>query len=146
MRVSGIANRTLIAISICVLSACSISDDRGIAEKAVTEFHQMLNASHFDTVYSNAARDLKDRISKTDFVELLQRIHRTLGNSLATQQQTWKVNYNLSGTFAWFTYKTTFQGGVVTEQFTYRISGKTARLAGYYIQMDTLGKDGETGV
>ena len=47
-----------------VLAACSSSADKKYAEQAVMDFHEMLDASQFDAIYSGSAQDLKDAVKR----------------------------------------------------------------------------------
>jgi hypothetical protein len=123
---------------VALLAGCSMSADSKLAERAVPEFHRMLDAAQFDAIYNGAASDLQRMVTREKFVELLEAVHRKLGAATSSDRQTWKVNYNTSGTYVTLTYHTIYAEGDATEEFVYHLQGEQALLAGYHINSNAL--------
>lgn len=121
-----------------MLLGCSMSKDSEIAEKKVPEFHLLLDSGRFSEIYSASSDELKKVSKESDFVALLEGVHRKLGNNKTSERQTWNVNYNTSGTFVTLTYKTTYSEGDASEQFVYRIQDGEAKLAGYHVNSNAF--------
>ena len=121
-----------------VLAGCSMSGDSKVAQAEVVTFHALLDAGQFDKIYDDAAVDLKKATPKEKFVELLQAIHRKLGNTRASDMKGWNVNYGTGGNFATLTYQTVYADDQASEQFVYRLEDGKALLAGYHIESDAL--------
>lgn len=129
----------IVLVSIfALLSACSMSKDTSLAEAKIPSFHALLNAGDFDELYEKAAKELKNAATKQDFVKLLSVVHGKLGQVTKSENQTWQVNYNTSGSFVTLVYNTTFTNGSGTEQFVYKISNGQALLVGYHINSNAL--------
>ena len=113
------------------LSGCSISADTTAAEQAVSKFHEQLDASRFNEIYEGSSEDLKKASSRQDMVALLEAVHRRLGATKSSKEQTWHVNFHTSGDFVTLKYKTAYANGDMDEEFIYRMQDKTPLLAGY---------------
>jgi hypothetical protein len=127
----------LVALAV-TFSGCSGSADRVAAEQAVSSFHERLNAGQFAEIYGLSSDELKKASMQSDFVALLDSVHRKLGNSKAAVDQAWNVTYHTSGTFITLTYKTIYGEGEAAEQFVFRMQGDSATLAGYHISANAL--------
>ena len=121
-----------------LLGGCSMSADSKLAEQAVPEFHHMLDAAQFDVIYDGSADDLKRVATRKDFVDLLDAVHRKLGVVASSNQRTWKVNDNTSGSYVTLIYDTKYAEGDATEQFVYRLEIDKALVAGYHINSNAL--------
>ncbi len=130
--------RNLIVIVAIVLAGCSMSADTKVAEDAVTRFHAMLDTAQFQAIYAEAADDLKKVTTQEKFNALLEAVHRKLGTTKSSREQSWNVNYRTSGAFVTLVYATAFEGGDASEQFVYRLQGANARLAGYHINSEAF--------
>lgn len=128
----------VLAIVTLLIAGCSSSANIKLAEQAIPLFHEMLDASQFDEIYAASAEDLKKVADKKEFVTLLEAVHRKLGNTKASAQKGWNVNYHTSGAFVTLTYATTYAEGEASERFVYRMQGSTALLAGYHINSNAL--------
>jgi hypothetical protein len=128
---------TVIAL-VSLFCGCSMSADTALAEQAVPKFHEELDAGHFDAIYDASADELKSATTQQEFVALLEAVHRKLGNTKASDESGWNVNYQTSGSFVTLGYKTTFDGGSAEEQFVFRLHDKAASLAGYHISSNAL--------
>jgi hypothetical protein len=128
----------LLATLACDLVGCSGSADTAAAEQAVSSFHELLNAGRFAEIYELSSDELKKASTQSDFVALLDAVHRKLGNTKSAVDQAWNVNYHTSGTFITLTYKTVYSEGDAAEQFVFRMQGHSAALAGYHINANAL--------
>ena len=130
--------RPLLAVIVLVAAACSMSADAKVAEAAVDKFHTMLDAGEFEAIYVGSSEDLKNVSTRDRFVALLEAVHRKLGNSKSSKEQSWNVNYHTSGIFVTLVYVTSYAEGDASEQFVYRLQGSRAQLAGYHINSEAL--------
>jgi hypothetical protein len=130
--------RKLIVAIVISLTGCSMSADKTVAEGAVTSFHTKLDAGQFDTIYADSSEDLKSVTTHEKLVALLEAVHKKLGATKSSKEQSWNVNFHTSGTFITLTYATSYESGDASEQFVYRLQGANALLAGYHINADAL--------
>ena len=130
--------RKLTVLLVLALSGCSMSADTSLAEAAVPQFHQMLDAGHFAEIYAAAAPDLKQMTSQKDMVDLLEAIHRKLGDTQSSKRESWRVNYQATGIYVTLVYATQFASGDAAEQFVYHLQDNKALLAGYHVNSKAL--------
>ncbi len=125
--------RILVVAAAAALAGCSMSADTKVAEQAVTDFHQKLDAGQIDAIYAAASTDLRKTTSHERFAGFLGEVHRKMGNTKSSNEKKWFVNFNTSGSFVTLTYDTVYAGGNAKEEFVYRIEDGKALLAGYHI-------------
>lgn len=130
--------RGFIAVVALVLSACSMSADTELAEKAVPRFHESLSAEQFESIYTEASEELKQASTKESFVSLLGGVRKKLGVVKSSTIQSWNVQYHTSGTFVTLNYATVYAEGEASERFVYRLKEEQALLAGYHINSNAL--------
>lgn len=138
---NGGKTRTLpifLLIVALTLAGCSAGNDTKLAAAGVAEFHRLLDAGEFDRIYADSSPDLKQAASRDDFVAILDAVHRKLGTTKSSSQQSWNINYNTSGRYITLTYATAYSDGEAAEQFVYRIQAEQALLAGYHINSNAL--------
>jgi hypothetical protein len=123
----------VVLLFVATIAACSFSADADLAEGKVPEFHALLDAGNAHAIYAASADDLKKSVSESDFVALVNAIHRKLGPVKSTAKPAWQSSHMPAGTFVTLTYKTQFAEGEATERFVYRLVGDQATLAGYNI-------------
>jgi hypothetical protein len=128
----------LLAALSTVLCGCSPSADTAAAEQAVSKFHELLDSGRFAEVFVQSSDDLKKVTGEAEFVELLEAVHRKLGNSKSSTRQAWNVNYHTTGTFITLKYRTVYSEGEAAEQFVYRMQDSVPSLVGYHINSNTL--------
>ena len=132
---SGLFLLLLLAASL----ACSITEEKSLAEEAVTQFHARLDAGQFQQIYSDADEAFKKATTEKDAIALFDAVHRKLGPVKESRQQTFFVKYDVTmGKIIRLTYGTEFAEGKGTEEFVWRISDGRARLMGYNINSPTL--------
>ena len=121
-----------------LVAGCSLGADVPVAEKAVTAFHQQLDAGQFAESYKGASSEFRSATTEADWVKLAGAVHRKLGKFLSSTQLGWNDQSTTSGHFIALGYKSKFEHGDATEQFTYRIDGGKASLAGYNVNSNAL--------
>ncbi len=132
---------SLLAAAWLALGLTSCGDTlrgKGIAADAMDQFHDRFNAGDYDKIYDTADADFQGATTRTDFLKLLDAVHRKLGNYKTCASQSWRTNTFNGDTSVGLLYKTTFEKGTGDEDFTYRVSGQRATLRGYHIHSDKL--------
>ncbi len=127
----------LIALLV-ICNSCSLTKGKGIAEAAVAQFHSQYNAEQFREIYAQADNEFKKSASETDFVTLLEALHRKLGTVKQSNETGWGVNATPLGTMATLAYEVEFSEGKGTEQFVFHISGDKATLYHYNVNSPLL--------
>ena len=126
-------------VFLALLAACSSADDMDAARAASANFHSQLDAGQFDQIWEASGVELKNASSQQDFTDLLEAVHRKLGQVSSTKETHWGVRMVTAGTFIDLAYSTTFEGGAAVEQLVWHIdaAGK-ALLVGYHINSNAL--------
>ena len=130
-----------LAVVLCtvVFAGCGkFTHDKEVAAGAMDEFHDRFNAGEFDKIYDTADADFHGATTRTDFLKLLDAIHRKLGDYKNCDSQGWTSNTFNGDSSVTLHYKTTFKKGTGDEEFIYRVSGTRATLRGYHINSNTL--------
>lgn len=123
-----------------LLSSCGASTKNvELAQQSVEQFHSQLDSERFTSLYAATDEKFHQATSESDFVKLLDAVHRKLGN---VQQS------NLRNTgVAWFAgqgatvtlvYETKFAQGTGMEKFIWHIKDDGAALYGYNINSNEL--------
>lgn len=120
------------------IAGCSFGADVPLAQKAVTTFHQQLDAGQFAESYKGASGEFRSATSEADWVKMADAVHRKLGKFQSTVSLGWNDQTTTSGHFIVLTYKSKYERGEANEQFTYRIEGAKALLAGYNVNSNAL--------
>ncbi len=129
----------LVVVAGLMLSACSVHQDRDLAQRAVSRFHQELNRDQLTSICAEASEDLiRPENSQEGILHLLQSVRDRLGRIDATEQINWTVNYSLKGRRVTLVYRSQFDAGPATEQFVYRIRDDAAELVSYTIHSKLL--------
>lgn len=139
MKLVKLGSPFLLPVLLAAGTACSISEEKAVAEAAVAQFHAQLDASQFQEIYADADELFKKSTSETDAVALFEAVHRKLGPVKESRQLNYFVNYDLAtGKQIRLTYETEFAEGKGTEQFVWRVADGRARLLGYHINAAAL--------
>lgn len=128
---------TAVAIA-SYLCGCSMSSDWKLAEQAVPEFHDRLDAGQFDMIYDASGEELKRAATREAFHDLLAAVHRKLGDTKSSTREGWNINYTTAGTHVTLSYSTAYAEGNAAEQFVYLLEGGKALLVGYHINSNEL--------
>lgn len=126
-----------IALALSV-SACSAP--ASIAETApkIAAFHHHLDAEDYDSMWADTADDMRKATTEADMDKIFAAIHRKLGNVVSSTQVGWRNNITTNGTFVVVRMDTKFERGGGSEEFVYRQTGKTLKLAGYHINSEEM--------
>jgi len=125
-------------LSLIALAGCSASEDKGVAETAVAQFHERLNSGAFKDIYATTDAKFREVTSEADFLALLDAIHRKLGAQQSKSVQSWRVNWTNEGTLVFLSYDTQYAEGKATEQFVWRAIAGHIALVSYKINSQTL--------
>jgi hypothetical protein len=132
--------RRMIGIIAAALTVggCSFGQAKGAAEAGAAQFHQMLDAGRFHDIYAGTSDDFRRVTTEAEFGRLLQMIHERLGAVRQTSESDWRVNFSGGSDMVVLHYATQFASGRGSEEFVYRVSGGSARLAGYHLNSTDL--------
>ena len=101
-------------------------------------FHAQYNAARFDQIYNEAAKEFRSASKKDEYDQFMAAVRRKLGAVKTTESQSWNVNVTPAGAQISLSYKTQFENGSGTEQFTWLDSGDGPKLLGYHINSNAL--------
>lgn len=127
-----------VSVFVLSLSGCSMSHNVDMAKSKIPLFHSELNSGKYEVIYTEASQELRNADSEDNFVAFLSAVNRKLGPFESSTSETWKMNYNTSGTFVSVSENSNFEHGKATENFVYRIKDGTALLVGYHINSNAL--------
>jgi hypothetical protein len=119
-------------------SSCSLTKGKGIAEAAVTQFHNRYNAGQFHEIYIETDEGFKKTTSEADLVAMFEALRRKLGTVNKSNQAGWGVNATPMGTMVNLGYDVDFSEGKGTEQFVFRVTGDKAMLYNYHVNSPLL--------
>ena len=128
----------ILALLVSGLACKGYTEGKPAAEKAIAEFHSMLDAGRFEEIYDSSDKAMKNATTKEQLTKLLNAVHTKLGTTKESTEQSWHIgNYNLTTTVT-IVDETIFQNGKAIETFTYVIDGNQTHLAGYNINSTEL--------
>jgi hypothetical protein len=127
-----------LALCLATLSSCSVTKAKGIAERAVVQFHDQLNAGRYHDIYVQTDEGFRRAASEADIVALFEAIHRKLGTVKNSTRMAWNVNATTSGTMVSLGYDVEFSEGKGSEQFVFHVTGDKALLFNYNINSPLL--------
>ena len=128
----------LVLVLALTVVSCSIGKHKENADRAVTKFHQHLNAEEYAEIYKESDPLFKQAVSEADGTALFGAVHAKLGSVKYAKAEGWNVNATTTGTFVNLQYDVDFSEGKGTEQFTYKVSGNEALLVHYNINSPLL--------
>jgi hypothetical protein len=106
-----------------------------LADAAARRFHDQLDAGQFEQICQEADEALSQEGPQHDeFIKVLEAVHHKLGDVIRETQGKINVNVNTQGTFVTVDFFTQFATDQAHETFTWRKSGNTLKLYGYYVQ------------
>lgn len=118
------------------LASCSAVSDTKAAEQGVVALHQAFSAGQFAAVYDGSAPEMKNSISRDEFVSTFGGIYGRTGAFKTGKTTGWKVNYDTDGNMVALNRDAQFQNARGTEEFVFRVQGGKAVLAGYHVKTD----------
>lgn len=116
----------------------ALHEGSGLANIAVREFHQRLNAGQYEAIYRQADVGFTREGKHDEMVKFLAAVHAKLGDAGATNLVNIRVNATTNGTFLTAEYNTTFARGSAVEMFTWIKKSGNLALHGYNIQSNVL--------
>lgn len=130
LRAFGLLLGTCVLLSACGSSTKSIQ----LAQQNVEQFHSQLDTEQYAAAYAACDEKFHQVTSESDFVKLLEAIHRKLGyvrqSNLRTTGIAWFAGQGATVTLV---YDTKFADGAGIEQFVWHIRNNEATLYGYHI-------------
>lgn len=133
--------RTLLALllPLCALTSCKdMTKAKGLADAAITVFHQQFNEQKFKELYTESHPDMKAAATEADFLKFLETLHQKLGKQVSSTEAGWRVNSLNFKTTAALTRNTEFEHGKGVENFTFVVSDGTCKLQSYFINSPAL--------
>ena len=123
-----------------LLSSCSSSTKSvELAQQNVEQFHSQLNSEQYTAVYAACDEKFHQATSESDFVKLLEAVHRKLGNvQQANLRNTGVAWFAGQGATVTLVYQTKFAEGTGMEKFVWHIKDNGAALYGYNINSNEL--------
>jgi hypothetical protein len=120
------------------LIGCSPGKDVPIAEKAIDQFHERLNAGDLDAVYETSGNQMKTAATKDFLSQFLAAVHRKLGNFQSGKTAGWNDQVMTGGHTLTINYSAEYERGSASESFTFSIENDRATLEGYHINSNAL--------
>jgi hypothetical protein len=131
-------------VSICaatvLLCSCGSSiKSLELAEQNVQQFHSELDSEQYAAVYAASDEKFHEATTESDFVKLLEAVHRKLGNvQQANLRNTGVAWFAGQGATVTLVYETKFAEGTGTEQFIWHVKDNGAALYRYQINSNEL--------
>jgi hypothetical protein len=116
----------------------ALRQGRALADPAVQEFHEKLNAGQYDEIYRGADQGLAGEGRQDELVKFLEGVHTKLGDASVATQINIRVNATTFGSSIVAQYNTTFARGSAVETFTWVKRSGTLKLYGYDIRSNAL--------
>lgn len=130
---------TVLSLAAFMLSGCGDMKKASAESKAaVTVFHDLYNGQKIQTIYDTADAEFHKAVTKDKLSELLEAVHRKLGNVTSTSGSGWKLNNFNMVTYVDLTQETKFEKGAATESFRFVIRSGKALLINYNINSTDL--------
>jgi hypothetical protein len=131
---------TLLCGMCFLLSSCgSPTKNVELAQQSVEQFHSQLDSEHFTALYAASDEKLHQAATETDFVKLLDAVHRKLGNVQQSKLRNTGVAWFAGqGATVTLVYETKFALGTGIEKFVWHIKDNNASLYGYNINSNEL--------
>lgn len=123
-----------------LLSSCGSSTKSvEVAQQNVKQFHSQVNSEQYAAVYAACDEKFHQVTSESDFVKLLEAVHRKLGNvqqsNLLNTGVAWFAGQGATVTLV---YQTKFAEGTGVEKFVWHIKDNGAALYSYNINSNEL--------
>ena len=130
MKIRGVSMAVVLAV---VCTACTARESMDRATKAVADFRTSYFEGKFDEMYARAAPEFRQQTTIGDWQKLMRIMRSRLGQVRSQSDPAWNVNATTAGTFVTQLYQTEFEKGKATEQFIWKLDGKSAALVAYRI-------------
>ena len=110
-----------------------------LAQRSAEQLHSQLDSEHFTALYAASDEKLHQAASETDFVKLLDAVHRKLGNvQQSSLRNTGVAWFAVQGATVTLVDETKFAQGTGVEKFLWHIKDNGAALYGYNINSNEL--------
>src|SRR5580700_9556933 len=130
---------SICAVSVLLCSCGSSTKSLELAEQNVQQFHSELDSEQYTAVYAASDEKFHEATTESDFVKLLEAVHRKLGNvQQANLRNTGVAWFAGQGATVTLVYETRFTEGTGTEQFIWHIKDNGAALYSYHINSNEL--------
>jgi hypothetical protein len=131
---------TMLCATCILCSSCGTSTKSvDLAQQNVAQFHSQLDSEQYTAVYAACDEKFHQATSQTDFVKLLEAIHRKLGNVQQSNLQNSGVAWFAGqGATVTLVYDTKFAEGSGSERFVWHIKDNVAALYSYNINSNEL--------
>ena len=127
------------ATGILLCSCDSATKNLQLAEQNVEQFHSELDSEQYAAVYAACDEKFHQATTESDFVKLLEAVHRKLGNvQQASLRNTGVAWFAGQGATVTLVYETKFAEGTGTEQFVWHVKDNGAALYSYHINSNEL--------
>jgi hypothetical protein len=128
-----------LVLAVAGLISGPLADYHELGSQAVKRFHEQLAAGQYEAIYDTADETLRERTSRSDFVNLLQSVHEKLGDvqDLNPSWQGIAFHGSQSATIA-LHFDTKFTNGAGTEQFVWQEDHNRLTLGEYQIKSKVL--------
>jgi hypothetical protein len=123
-----------------LLSSCGSSTKSvELAQQGVGVFHAQLDTEQYAAAYAASDEKLHKATSESDFVRLLEAVHRKLGSvQQSNLRNTGVAWFSGQGATVTLVYETKFAEGAGVEKFVWHIKDDSASLYGYNINSNEL--------
>lgn len=124
----------------CILLAACGSSTHSVemAQRNVEQFQSQLDSEQFTAIYASCDEKFHQATSESDFVKLLDAVHRKLGNVQQSSLRNTGAWYAGQGATVTLVYETKFTDGTALEKFVWHVKDNDAALYGYNINSNEL--------
>jgi hypothetical protein len=139
IRLFSSTRSVLAGLLVCCMFLSGCASERrnlSLAERAVDLFHSQFDSEEYSSIYQAASASMKEAASESNFVELLQGVHRTLGAVQASAPA--GTTFQMAQGTIRLDYDTTFVRGSGREQFVWQFEDNQAILYSYHIESRDL--------
>jgi Protein of unknown function (DUF4019) len=127
------------AVGVLFSSCGSSTKSLDLAKQNVEQFHSELDSGQYAAVYAACDEKFHQVTTESDFVKLLDAVHRKLGNvQQANLRNTGVAWFAGQGATVTLVYETRFTEGTGTERFIWHIKDNGAALYSYHINSNEL--------
>jgi hypothetical protein len=131
----------LVLVPLLLATSCTGFAAKAEAEGAVATFHQMLDTERYGDIYDASDDLFKNATPRSQFLDVLQAVHRKLGAVRSSQQKEFysqdRAGVN-AGSYISMRYDTEFAEGRANESFNWRVVNGKVQLVGYNINSPLL--------
>ena len=111
-----------------LLAGCGFAKTKDVAKQAVNTFHQQYNDDKLSDIYLATAQDFKISTREEDYMQFMEIVRRKMGLFKSASETGWNTNITHDGIFVTLHYKSQYERGSGTEDFTFIVSGVSAKL------------------